>query len=124
MAQHAYPLRRLAPQTYELEAAFQAKVEQTAGLMGWLCYHTHDARRSNKGFPDLVMVRERVVFAELKASRGKLSADQVIWLDSLHRAGAEAYVWRPSDWEDIVHILRRGGTRGTVGVPSTHEENQ
>lgn len=110
--------------TYELESAFQAKVEQTAQLMGWLCYHTHDARRSNKGFPDLVLVRERVIYAELKAARGKLSADQVIWLESLSRAGAETYLWRPDDWEDIIHVLRRGGSRATVGLHTPHEETQ
>ena len=49
------------------EAQFQKIVEGYAKVMGWLYYHTQDSRRSQPGFPDLVMLRgDRQVVAELK----------------------------------------------------------
>ena len=70
---------------------------------GLLCYHTHDSRRSEPGFPDLVVVGPHgVLWRELKSSRGRLSPDQVRWLDRLSQAGADADVWRPDSWPDRV----------------------
>ncbi len=42
------------------EKPFQAQVVELARLSGWLTYHTHDSRRSQSGFPDLVLVRAPV----------------------------------------------------------------
>lgn len=89
------------------EKAFQAQVVALARLLGWTCYHTHDSRRSTAGFPDLVLVRERVVFVELKSESGRPTAEQSRWLDLLRQAGAQAYLWRPADWPEIEEILRR-----------------
>ena len=55
------------------EKAFQSDVMRVAKMLGWLCYHTFDSRRSASGFPDLVLVRERVLFRELKVGKNKLS---------------------------------------------------
>ncbi len=64
-----------------------------------LVYHTHESRRSEHGFPDLVVVGPHgVIFRELKADRGRLTPDQRVWLDRLTEAGADADVWRPDDW--------------------------
>ena len=88
------------------EKQFQANVVKAARTLGWLCYHTHDSRRSEKGFPDLTMVRrDRLLFAELKVGKNKLTPDQQDWLGSLLRAGQEAFVWRPEDWAEIVETL-------------------
>lgn len=75
---------------------------------GWLEYHTYDSRRSTPGFPDLVLVRdERLIFAELKVGRGKLSQFQKMWLSELHKVPkVEVYLWHPTDWENICDILR------------------
>jgi hypothetical protein len=89
------------------EKAFLQMVRQLARLLGWRTYHTHDSRRSAGGFPDLVLVRERVVWAELKTDRGKLTAEQVAWLVALRRAGQQAWCWRPCDWGDIEATLAR-----------------
>jgi hypothetical protein len=56
------------------------------------------------------MVRdERLVFAELKKEKGRLSKDQEVWLKALepfHEAcGVESWLWRPSDWDTIVELL-------------------
>lgn len=94
------------------EAQWQATVLDVAGFGGWLAYHTHDSRRSQKGFPDLVLVRDRVLFVELKtdAKASKLTRDQQRWLGALDRAGAEVHVWRPSNYDAVVRILQ-GRTR-------------
>lgn len=89
----------------ESEAAWQSRVRYVARLYGWAVYHTHDSRRSDPGFPDLVIVRERVVVAELKTERGRVTPEQEAWLAAFRAAGVEAYVWRPSDWEDAVRVL-------------------
>jgi chorismate mutase len=50
--------------------------------------------------------RDRWVVAELKAEGGKATDDQIRVLAVLARAGAETFVWRPSDWDSIVAVLR------------------
>jgi hypothetical protein len=53
------------------------------------------------------MVRERVIFAELKAEKGLQSGVQWHWATLLKKAGAEVYLWRPSSWDAIVDTLTR-----------------
>lgn len=89
------------------EAQFQRQVVQLAALCSWVCYHTHDSRRSNPGFPDLVLAHHRLglLFVELKTDKGKLTPDQDRWRLVLIRAGADARVWRPRDWPEIEQTL-------------------
>lgn len=84
------------------EAQLQQLVVDAARWGGLLAYHTHDSRRSQRGFPDLVIVGSRMLFRELKADRGRVSADQQLWLDRLAAAGADAAVWRPADWPGLI----------------------
>ena len=64
-----------------------------------MCYHTHDSRRSEPGFPDVVVVGPHgLLWRELKSSTGRLTPDQRVWLDKLRQAGSDVDVWRPSDW--------------------------
>lgn len=87
------------------EAELMANVRQVALLGGWLTYHTHDSRRSDKGFPDLVMVHPitgRTVYVELKSAKGRIRPEQRTWIDALYRGGHEVYVWRPADWPVLV----------------------
>lgn len=90
------------------EGELQGFVVTLARLHGWLAYHTYDSRRSEAGFPDLTMVRDgRIIFAELKSEKGKVTAAQQRWLDWLAKSSAvEVYVWRPSDLDDLDRILR------------------
>lgn len=80
------------------EDELQAKVEALAREFGWIFYHTHDSRRSQKGFPDLVMVRRgRIIWRELKTMTGKPTPEQRTWLDALAKANADVGIWRPID---------------------------
>jgi len=88
------------------EREFQAQVVQLARLCGWLVYHTHDSRRSAAGFPDLVLVRETVLFVELKVPPNRLSPDQTAWVERLRGAGQAACVWTPDQWGEIELTLR------------------
>lgn len=91
------------------EAEFQGQVLRLAELSGWLRYHTRDSRRSQPGFPDLVLVREpRLIFAELKRSEKEHpTPEQEQWLARLRGCPVEVYLWRPGDWDEIVQVLRR-----------------
>lgn len=104
VVRHAKP--PVAPPVDEIgEAEFQAAVIAEAKRCGWKHYHTRNSRKSVAGFPDLVLVGRRVIFAELKAESGRLTADQLGWLEALRDAGAEVYTWRPSDWATILKTL-------------------
>jgi hypothetical protein len=99
------------------EAAFQAQVLDLAGRLGWTHYHPYDSRRSNPGFPDLVLVRDRVIFAELKTQLGRLSSAQAGWRDRLLAAGAEWHLWRPDDLPAIAWTLGRHHTTAESAHP-------
>jgi hypothetical protein len=91
----------------QTEKQFEAAVVEYARLHSWVTYHTHDSRRSPEGFPDLVLARgDKLLFAELKSDRGRLSDAQLQWIEVLQRTGAVVCVWRPSDWPGIELILR------------------
>lgn len=92
------------------EKVFEAQVKQLARMFGWMWYHTFNAYRSAKGFPDCVLChpeQSRIIFAELKSEKGKLMPDQEVWLESLRQTGlVEVYLWRPSDFDQIAEILK------------------
>lgn len=90
------------------EADLLETIRHAAQLGGWLMYHTHDSRRSQAGFPDLVLVRGReAIFAELKTDRGVLRSEQRMWLGALGRAGLRAEVWRPAHLDHVLAELVR-----------------
>lgn len=82
------------------EKELQEAVLETARALGWLCFHTHDSRRSQAGFPDLVLVHRGggLLIRELKTAAGKVSPEQAEWLKLFKRAGVDVGVWRPDDW--------------------------
>lgn len=117
------------------ERDLQRQVVQFARQCGWdLVFHAPSVvTMHERGWPDLVLVRRkdrRLIFAELKAEKGKLSERQAEVLDILgsvaHDSGqgfisqyaasvsravsgtprVQVVVWRPSDWDRIVEALR------------------
>ena len=88
------------------EKQFQAQVVQLATTLGYLVYHTYDSRRSQAGFPDLVLVgRGRVVFVELKTAKGRVSPAQKIWLSKLREVHPHVYLLRPDDVQSFAQFL-------------------
>ncbi len=99
------------------EKDFAAELRKEAERQGFTCYHTRDARKSDKGFPDETMVRvtaagPQLIFAELKTATGDLTAEQRTWaelLSAVERAtnGVVKYrTWRPADWNEIIEALK------------------
>ena len=73
----------------------------------WRTYHTLRSKGSEPGFPDLILVRPpRLIFAELKSDRGRLTKAQREWRADLEACGVEVYTWRPSERSQVEDILR------------------
>ena len=94
------------------EEVLQDSIIELAKLLGYLHYHTHDSRRSAKGFPDLVLVHERtgtLIFIEVKSETGTLSKNQFIWGVALNKV-VQYHVLRPADWANgtVEHFLKLG----------------
>jgi hypothetical protein len=104
------------------EAQLFESVRAHLDAFKWRFYHTHNSRRSNAGFPDIVAVRQttghdkpsRLAFIELKREKGKLTDAQQAWNEDLFLTSIEGsygcgestrcegvrfdvYLWRPSD---------------------------
>ena len=76
-----------------------------AVTLGWESYHTLKSSGSAPGYPDRTLWRERHLFAELKTEKGPISDHQVRVLTGLAKAGAEVYLWRPSDLDEVGKVL-------------------
>lgn len=87
------------------EKQFQTHLIRYAKSRGWRVYHTFCSKRSEPGFPDLVLVREKVLFRELKSEKGRVTQHQRKWGDALLCAGADFKVWRPHMIKDIYKEL-------------------
>ena len=101
------------------EAQFQRNVEEIAFANGWLTFHASQPFWDTAGLPDLILVRERIEFWELKVRDAKKSRapspSPVQWrfMDRLVEAGGivRLMLW-PDDWDEIVRLLAREGTTG------------
>lgn len=95
------PTKRLSSHDSPQEGEFQKSVLELAQYLQYeLRYHNPDSRRSQAGFPDLVLgslSRRRVLFRELKTATGRVRPAQVICLKIMTLAGLDADVWRPED---------------------------
>lgn len=94
------------------EADLQQAVIDCAHLFHWRVAHFRAAMTRGRwstpvsadgaGFPDLVMVRGgQIIFAELKAAKGRVRTEQTVWLNALLLADGptvRTYTWRPDDW--------------------------
>ena len=113
-----------ASRSFATEREFQDAVAHYAQLFGWAVVHFRPARTKNswrtagsydsKGFPDLLLARDRLIAAELKSTAGRVTVDQEAWLGRFRQCGIAAFVWRPSDWFEIEDVLRRPPTQLTL----------
>lgn len=98
------------------EDQFQKQIIDLAHLYSWKIAHFRPAltekgwrtpvSADGAGFVDLVLVRDRVIFAEIKSKSGRLTDQQRDWGVALLAADAEYYTWRPSDWDSVMEILK------------------
>lgn len=90
------------------ERDFLRQVRDLAELTGWTALCTWYSRHSPAGEPDLRLIRPpRVIFAELKSEKGRITKRQDEVLGRLRECpGVETYLWRPGDWDAIVKILQ------------------
>lgn len=100
----------------------QKGVIELARRQGWLVAHFTAVKTEfgwrvpvaadGKGWPDLVLVRDRLIAAEIKGDGDSLRADQVRWQSALMLAGVETYVWTPRAWieGEIEEILTHRGS--------------
>jgi hypothetical protein len=106
------------------EADWQTQVLELAALYRWTVLHVGDARREvvdhdggrhlvgdaqAAGLPDLLLIRDRILWRELKTDRGPIRPAQRRILEQLRAAGADAGIWRPRDVDRVVAELRRRG---------------
>jgi hypothetical protein len=102
------------------ENELQTSIVDLARLLKWRCAFFRAARTAHggwrtpvgadgAGWPDLILVRDRMVVIEVKAKAGRLTVEQSQWLEVLTHAGIENYVFRPADWVagEIEAVLRR-----------------
>lgn len=90
------------------EAGLREQIRDLCKLFGWKMYFTWRSIHSPAGFPDLVLAnpeQKRVVYAELKREKGKVTPEQEEWLNTLEACGQEVWLWRPSDIEFIAQFL-------------------
>lgn len=97
------------------EKYWQSYVVSLAQQTGWLVQHSRVSQVGGRhmtaitgdiGFPDLVLAHDRhgVIFAELKAEVGQLSAAQRAWRMAM-LGHVEWYLWRPSDVDGVTRRL-------------------
>jgi len=75
----------------------------------WRFRFTWTSIHSPKGTLDLLLTnreQKRVIFAELKSEKGKMTPEQQETFDDLKACGQEVYLWRPGDIEGVAEILR------------------
>lgn len=90
------------------EAELLTAVLDLATVLKWRTAHFRPARTESgwrtavsgdgKGFVDIVLVKNRVLFIELKSMSGRQSREQAEWMIDLRAAGANYRLWNPSDW--------------------------
>jgi hypothetical protein len=103
----------------ELDVALFGREKGLAPALGWtLNYHTYRSTRSQSGFPDRVLVRERIIFVELKSETNRPTAEQKRWLTGLANAGAEVYLWRPTDLDEAASVLNFRSLHGYLASPT------
>lgn len=100
------------------EKQFQDQVTDLASRLGWAWLHIermgNDQGRwrtpvsgpLGRGFPDLMLTRRSsLVFAELKAEGKTATEQQRTLLRILSLVTPHCYIWRPSNFPEIVEVL-------------------
>lgn len=88
------------------ETEWQEQVIAIAELFGWWWWRDNMSTRNRRGMTDLVLFRDRIVWAELKKETGKSRPGQPEFATRVIRARGEHYVWRPRHKAQVLEVLR------------------
>lgn len=103
------PPRRAPAEPGITETEFQSQVIGLAEAHGWRVVHLNDSRGQKAvGWPDLVLIKDRLLFRELKRTGRRPTLVQQMMLDALTAAGADCAVWTPADWPEIHAAIQSG----------------
>lgn len=96
----------------------QKAIIEMARRLGWKVAHVPPVETTRgwrtptlgpegRGFPDLILVRDRVIVAEIKGDTDRLKPEQRDWLSAFRMAGIAAHVWTPESWRsgEVERIL-------------------
>ena len=109
-------LREAREQIHITEKEFSEQVEDLLNLRGWRWCHFRPARTQSGwrtalsgtiGFPDYIAAKDgALIFFELKSEKGKVTPAQREWLEDLKACSQRIYLWRPSDWDEIMEVAK------------------
>ncbi len=106
------------------EKDWQAQVLEALKLHGWVVAHFRTGMTQSggwstavagdgAGFPDLIALHPAkgwAFVAELKTETGKLTGEQAQWLAWFEAVGWDAFVWRPSDVDEMLEVVSAQAT--------------
>lgn len=111
------------PSRYDdvLEKDWQQQVIDTMQYAGWKVAHFRTAPTRSGGwatpvqgdavgFPDLFAIRPKTgdfLVVECKSERGRATPEQLQWLAWFGAAGVDAYLWRPSQVDEMIARVTR-----------------
>lgn len=94
-------------------------VMELAEVLGWRAVHFRPARTKHgwttamqgkwsKGWPDIILLRKRIVALEIKGDGDTLRPEQEAWLEAFRTAGCDALVVTSKVWMsgDVETLLR------------------
>jgi hypothetical protein len=79
------------------EAELQEAVRRLCDGLGLFHFHVLNSKGCEPGWPDSVIIGNRVIYRELKTEAGRLTREQQEVGRRLQRAGQNWRMWRPSD---------------------------
>jgi hypothetical protein len=95
------------PRVWHEAADLLRKIQKLATAHDWAGLHTYNALGPDSGL-HCILVREAVLFADVKEEDEPLTVMQQHWQDVLRATGqVEVYTWHPSDWTAIHARLTR-----------------
>lgn len=107
------------------ESELMRGIVECARRLNFLVFHAVIARRSETGFPDLIIAGHgRVLAIECKTQRGRIRGasqtkrgrylpGQQDWIDALAGGGVDARIVRPSEYDDVLAELQAIANGGT-----------
>ncbi len=103
-----------------VEKQFQEEVIAIGRNYQWLMYSVPDSRLATaKGYIDLTMLhpeKQLLMGAELKAPKGKLTKEQIVWMTVLSQY-YPVHLWKPEHLDTIQYMLRHGIVTGDTQYP-------